>query len=50
MADKKPKKPKGPTVKVGGKIGDGNGGYFAKGDTLPAGCDEAGLRAKGLID
>lgn len=54
MADeaKKPAKkpaPKAPTVKVGDVISDGKRGFLKKGDPLPAGCDVAALKAKGLI-
>ncbi len=35
-------------VLVGGKIGNGRGGYYAAGDLIQA-PDPEGLRAKGLI-
>lgn len=39
------------TVKVGGRIGDGKGGYFEKGDKFTPVDDDAAesLKAKGLI-
>lgn len=44
--------PKAPTVKVGGVISDGCGGYLPKGATIEGASKEtlASLRAKGLID
>ena len=43
------KKPARPTVKVGGVIADGKGGYYNEGDTLPDGADVESLKAKGYI-
>ena len=38
-------------VKVDGKVANGKGGYFAKGDMFdPAGCDVEGLKARGLVE
>ena len=47
-----PKTPVGPTVKVGGVISDGCGGYLAKGAKIEGASKETltSLRAKGLID
>lgn len=40
------------TVKVGGVISDGNGGFFTKGEKIEglAEATRADLKAKGLID
>lgn len=39
-------------VKVDGVVGDGEGGYFAKGDTFEpgVGCDVKGLKDRGLVE
>lgn len=39
-------------VLVAGKVGDGKGGYFAKGDTFEpgVGCDAQGLKDRGLAE
>lgn len=52
MADEKKKggRPKKWKAAVSGKIGNGEGGYFEKGDELPEGCDFEGLKKKGLAE
>lgn len=39
------------TVKVDGKVGNGEGGYFAKGDKFEPGngCDVDALKERGLV-
>jgi|GEM_PF-4755306 len=39
-------------VKVDGKVGNGEGGYFKKGDTFEpgVGCDTKGLKDRGLVE
>lgn len=51
-AKKAPKTKPVVTVLVGDKIGDGKGGYFAKGDTFEpgSGCDVQGLKDRGLAE
>jgi len=50
MADAKKKDPS-VKVKVGGKVSDGKGGYYAKGENFdPKGCDVDALRERGLIE
>lgn len=46
------KKTTGLKVKVSGVVGDGNGGYFNKGDTFEPGegSDPEGLKARGLAE
>lgn len=46
----KAKKESGPKVAKDGVIADGKGGFMKKGDALPAGCDIAGLKAKGWAE
>lgn len=48
---KKTEKKKGLTVKVDGKISDGQGGYLRKGSAFEPskGCDVEGLKARGLV-
>lgn len=53
MADKKKTESKNTVkVKVDGKVGNGKGGYFKKGDTFEpgVGCDVKGLKDRGLVE
>ena len=43
-------RPKKNIVKVGGKISNGEGGFFEKGDELPNGPNIESLREQGLVE
>ncbi|NRA80146.1 MAG: hypothetical protein HRU18_18250 [Pseudoalteromonas sp.] len=47
---KKPGRPKTFKVAQSGKISNGEGGFYEKGDALPNGCDIESLKAKGLVE